>query len=96
MKMWPSVKSEWEYFPDTGWVMGHVTRPVVEGKHHILHFPKFKGPKPSSKCIEGGRTVQKLTGKNKGRETEIVGVGLIETYYERTKVASIIRGNGKL
>ena len=40
--------------------------------------------------------MQKLTGKNKGRETEIVGVGLIETYYERTKVASIIRGNGKL
>lgn len=76
--------------------MGHVTRPVVEGKHHILHFPKFTGPKPSSKCIEGGRTVQKLTGKNKGRETETVGVGLIETYYERTKVASIIRGNGKL
>ena len=43
--------------------MGHVTRPVVEGKHHILRFPKFTGPKPSSKCIEGGRTVQKLTGK---------------------------------
>ena len=48
--------------------MGHVTRPVVEGKHHILHFPKFKGPKPSSKCIESGRTVQKVTGrKGKGK-----------------------------
>ena len=43
--------------------MGHVTRPVVEGKHHILHFPKLKGSKSSSKFIEGGRIVQKLTGK---------------------------------
>lgn len=32
IKLWPSVNSKWEYFPDTGWVSGHVTRPAIEGK----------------------------------------------------------------
>jgi len=30
MKMWQPVNSKWEYFPDTGWVPGYVTRPAVE------------------------------------------------------------------
>lgn len=32
MKMWPSVNSKWEYFPDTGWVPGYVVLPGIEGK----------------------------------------------------------------
>lgn len=32
MKMWPSVNSKWEYFPDSGWVPGQVARPAIEGK----------------------------------------------------------------
>ena len=32
MKMWPSVNSKWEYFPDTGWVPGYVARSSIEGK----------------------------------------------------------------
>lgn len=36
MKMWPTVNSKWEYFPDTGWVPGYVARPTIEGRQLAL------------------------------------------------------------
>lgn len=50
VKMWPSVNSRWEYFPEEGWVSVQVTKPIVAAGTSRPHSSDYSAVNSRSRC----------------------------------------------